>query len=358
MTWTPWRIFLVAIAGWMNRQQQDAIVYLKEENRILREKLGHKRILLDKTQKIRLARAAMRLGRDGLRQLGTIFTPATLLRWHHWFIVRKYDGSACRGKPGPKPTKTKMVLDLVLWFAAENPDWGYTRITGELLSLGFEVSWQTIRRIMTEHGLIEPDGPRTPLWKDFLKSHWESMAACDFFTAEAWGLKGLTRYLVFFVIDVSTRKVQIAGVHADPCETQMLQWARNLTDAEDGFLKGKRVLIHDRDPLYTKKFRETLRGAGVRALKLPKMSPNLNAVAEAFVGNVKREVIKKMILVGEAHVRYVVEQYAEYYNKERPHQGMGNRRLTEPEEPPPAEDPVVCRERLGGLLKSYHREAA
>ena len=76
------------------------------------------------------------------------------------------------------------------------------------------------------------------------------------------------------------------------------------------------------------------------------------------MGNVKREVINKMILVGEAQVRYVVEQYAEYYNKERPHQGMGNRRLTEPEEPPPREGPVLCRERLGGLLKSYFRQAA
>jgi hypothetical protein len=85
--------------------------------------------------------------------------------------------------------------------------------------------------------------------------------------------------MVFFVIELATRKVEIVGIHEDPCEDQMMQWARNLTDAEDGFLKGKRILIHDRDPLFTKKFRETLGAAGVRALKLPKRAPNLNGYA-------------------------------------------------------------------------------
>ena len=89
----------------------------------------------------------------------------------------------------------------------------------------------------------------------------------------------MTRYLVFFVIDLASRRVEIAGIHADPCETQMLQSARNLTDPEDDLLKGKRILIHDRDPLYTEKFRQTLRAAGVRSLKIPKQSPNLNAYA-------------------------------------------------------------------------------
>jgi transposase InsO family protein len=138
----------------------------------------------------------------------------------------------------------------------------------------------------------------------------------------------------------------------------MLQWARNLTDAEDGFLKDKRVLIHDRDPLYTARFRETLRAAGVRALKLPKRTPNLNAIAEAFVAGVRRDVLDKMILFGERSVRYAMQNYADYHNLERPHQGMGNKRLTEPPAPPPRDGPVLCRERLGGMLKSYYREAA
>ena len=359
MTWTPWQFFLVAIAGWMNRQQQDAISYLREENRILREKLGQKRILLNDAQKRRLATAAARLPRDLLRQVGTLFSPDTLLKWHRWLVARKYDGSGKR-RPGPPATKRNLIRDLVLRMADENPSWGYGRIYGELRSLGYDVHWQTVRRVMKDHGLLDdPDPEQKTSWKTFLASHWESIAACDFFTVEAWTKGGLTRFLVFFVIDLATRRVEITGVHHTPCETQMLQWARNLTDAQDGFLKDKRLLIHDRDPLFTKKFTQTLKTAGVRCLKMPKRSPNLNAYAESFVRTIKRECLHKMILFGERHVRHVVGEYIEHYNLERPHKGLDYRRPVEPEEGPVCRDgPVHCRERLGGLLKTYFRDVA
>ena len=358
MTWTPWRFLLVAIAGWMNRQQQEAIAYLRTENRILLEKLGQKRILLNISQKRRLAAAAVRLPGQLLREVGTLFSPDTLLKWHRWLIARKYDGSASR-KPGPVPTKQRMIRELVLRMGEENPDWGYGRMYGELKKLGYKVHWQTVRRVMLDHGLLDdPDKPPKTSWKTLLASHWESIAACDFFTVEAWTGTGLMRFLVLFVMDLATRRVNIAGIHHDPTEAQMLQWARNLTDAEDGPLKGRRILIHDRDPLFTKKFRETLKGAGVRCLKMPKQSPNLNAYAESWVRTVKRECLDKMILFGESHLRHVIEEYVEHYNTERPHQGIGNRLITGPLGPLPRDGPVLCRERLGGLLKSYYREAA
>ena len=124
MTCSPWQFILVTIAGWMNRQQQEAITYLKTENRILREKLGHKRILLNDSQKRRLATAAKRLPSEILRDVGTLFSPNTLLKWHRWLIARKYDGSSKR-RPGPAPTKQRMIRDLVLRMAQENPSWGY-----------------------------------------------------------------------------------------------------------------------------------------------------------------------------------------------------------------------------------------
>jgi transposase InsO family protein len=270
-------------------------------------------------------------------------------------VARKYDGS---GKRGPAPKKANSVRKLVLEMAEANPSWGYGHIHGELKGLGYDVSWQTVRRIMLDAGLLpDPDKPYKTTWNTFIKSHWDSICATDFFAAEAWGLKGLTRYMVFFVIELATRKVEIVGIHADPCETQMMQWARNLTDAQDGFLKGKRVLIHDRDPLFTKKFRETLRAAGVRALKLPKRAPNLNPYAERYVLAIKSECLDKMILFGEKHLRYVVEQYNAHYLTERPHRVLG-RRIIEPETPMPTEGEVLCHERLGGLLKTYYRKAA
>ena len=358
MTFNPWTFITVAIAGWMNRQQQEVIEYLREENRILREKLGDKRLLLNAEQKRRLAVKGKALGRRLLEQFGTLFSPGTILRWHRMLIARKYDGSANR-RPGPPATKANMIRDLVVRMADENPGWGYGRIHDELKGLGFDVHWQTVRRVMREHGFLDdPDRPEKTRWRDFLRSHWESIAACDFFTLEAWTMTGLTRFLVFFVIDLATRRVEIVGIDRRPNEKWMLQQARNLTDADDGFLKDNRILIHDRDPLFMEQFRATLKATGVRALKLPKRSPNLNAYAESYVRGAKRECSDKMILFGEAHVRYVVECQAAHYNNERPHQGLGNRRINEPEEPPPKDGPVLCRERLGDLLKSYYREAA
>ena len=174
---------VLALAGWMNRQQQEAIAYLTVENQILREKLGQKRIRLNDSQRARLGEAAAKLGRELLQKIGTLFSPETLLRWHRWFIARKYDGSDRRGKRGPIPKKANSIRKLVLEMAAANPSWGYGHIHGELKGLGYDVSWQTVRRVMLDHGLLpDPDKPYKTTWKTFLRSHWESLATCDFFT--------------------------------------------------------------------------------------------------------------------------------------------------------------------------------
>ncbi|MBS3735491.1 MAG: helix-turn-helix domain-containing protein, partial [Phycisphaerae bacterium] len=172
MTINPGTFLLAALAGWMNRRQQDVIAYLREENKILREKLGPKRLLLSTAQKRRLAAKGKRIGRDLLRQFGTLFSPETILRWHRWLIARKYDGSA-RRRPGPAPTKQRMIRDLVLRMAAENPGWGYGRMYGELKKLGYDVHWQTVRRVMKDCGLLDDPSPEPQTsWKTFLASHW------------------------------------------------------------------------------------------------------------------------------------------------------------------------------------------
>jgi hypothetical protein len=128
---------------------------LKEENRILREKLGGQRILLDDAQKRRLAMAGAKLARQLLAQAATLFSPETILRWHRLLIARKYTS---RGRRSPAPSKANSIRDLVLRMAQENPEWGYGHIHGELKGLGYEISWQTMRRIMREYGLLdEPD---------------------------------------------------------------------------------------------------------------------------------------------------------------------------------------------------------
>jgi len=168
---------------------------------------------------------------------------------------------------------------------------------------------------------------------------------------------GRVRYLVFFVIDLSTRRVGIAGIAPVPNGLWMRQVARNLIDDLGGFLRGKRFLIHDRDPLYTRGFHEILGYAGVAPVRLPPKSPNLNAYAERFVLSIKSECLDRMVFLGEGHLRRAILSYVEHYHLERSHQGLGNR-LIESGRSQPGAGPVARQERLGGLLNHYYREAA
>jgi len=162
-------------------------------------------------------------------------------------IANKYDGSTKRrvGRPSTKPD----IVSLVVRMAQENPTLGYTRIRGGLQHLGPDIARNTIKAILQNHG-IEPAPQRrtkTP-WKTFLAAHWDSVAAVDFFTVEVLTWRGLVRYVVFFVMKLRTRTVEIGGITSQPNEHWMLQMARNLTDPHDGVLRGVRHLIVDRDP--------------------------------------------------------------------------------------------------------------
>ena len=170
-------------------------------------------------------------------------------------------------------------------------------------------------------------------------------------------LEGLKRYLVLFAIELKTRYVHIAGIHPQPGGEWMEQMARNLTDPGEGFLRASRHLIHDRDPLYTHVFEEILQSSGVQPVRLPARSPNLNAYAERFVRSIKDECLNRVVPLGEGHLRRPVHEYVEHYHRERNHQGRDNQLL---ERAPPArlDADIRRRERLGGLLSFYYREAA
>ncbi len=168
---------------------------------------------------------------------------------------------------------------------------------------------------------------------------------------------GLVRFHVLFVIDIATRCVSIGGITSDPNGEWMKQVARNLTDMWDGFLLGKRYLIHDRDPLFTEEVRGLLRDAGVKPLRLPAKSPNLNAYAERFVLSIRRECLDRIVPLSERHLRTAVAEYIIHHHTERNHQGLDNELITPL--PATANDAVhvMSRERLGGILKYYYRAA-
>jgi hypothetical protein len=317
-TFDPFRLLLVSIAGWLGQQQRDAIDYLREENRVLRELLGDKRLRLNDDQRRRLAAKAKMLGRRILREVATIVTPETLLAWRRKLIAHKYDGSEQRG-PG-RPRTRDEIENLIVRMAMENRDWGYRRIQGALANLGHEVARGTIANILKEHGL-EPAPERNwkTTWKEFLRRHWEVIVAPDFFTVGVWTRSGLTRFLVLFLIDLSTRRVEIAGIAAKANRLWMGQVARNLCDDGDGFLTRKRYLIHDRDPLFTAESLGTLAASGVKSVKLPPQSPNLNPHAERFLRSIKESCLDRMILFGEGSLRRAMHEFVEHYHRDRNH---------------------------------------
>ena len=354
-----WQLLVVTLAGWVNRFQQDAIEYLKEENRVLREHVGGRRLRFTDHQRRRLAAKARVLSRDSLKEVADLVTPDTLLRWYKHLIAKKYDGSQRRG-PG-RPHVQETIRELVVRMATENSTWGYTRIRGALRNVGHDVGRNTVKRILAEHG-IEPAPERRKRipWSTFLKAHWGAIAATDFFTVEVLTTRGLIRYFVLFVIDLKTRRVEIAGISNQPYDDWMTQVARNLTDAIDGFLRETRFLIHDRnrDPLFSESFRTTLRAVGVKTVKLPAKSPNLNAYAERFVRSIKSECLSRMIPLGENHLRASVRAFVAHYHLERNHQGLDNELIYPAQGMPETEGGICCRERLGGMLRYYYREAA
>jgi transposase len=181
----PFRFLLISLAGWMNQRQLHAIEYLREENRVLREQLGDRRLRLNDDQRRRLAAKARALGRKVLAQVATIVTPETLLRWHRQLIAQKYDGSGNRG-PG-RPRTADEVEELVVRMAQENRDWGYRRIQGALSNLGHTLARSTIADILERHGIEPaPERSRKTTWKEFLTQHWDLIVAADFFTVEVW----------------------------------------------------------------------------------------------------------------------------------------------------------------------------
>jgi transposase InsO family protein len=336
----PWKILVAAMAGWISRQQDAVIEYLREENRVLKQQLGRKPLSLTDHQRRRLAVRGKAIGRRALAEVASIVTPDTILRWHRQLIAEKWTHK--RRSPG-RPRVMEVIADLVVQIARENPRWGYTRIQGALKNVGHRVGRTTVANILKETG-IDPAperGTRTT-WSQFLKAHCDVLAAADFFTVEIWGPRGLVTFYVFFVIELATRRIEIAGITPGPNEAWMMQIGRNLTDPIDGFLADKKFVIL----------------SGVEVVRLPPRSPNLNAYAERFVRSIKDECLNRIIFFGERSLRKATREYAAHYHGERNHQGIDNRLIEPDGREASASGSIECVQRLGGMLRFYRRTAA
>ena len=329
------------------------MAYLIEENRLLRKQLQGRRLRLNDDERRRLAVRGHRLGRYALRQVATIVTPDTILRWHRQLIVRKWSYAT---KPGDRRDTLREIPRLTVRMAEENPTWGYTRIRGALKNVGHRVGRSTIARILKSHGVAPvPDRPTS--WQTFLRAHWGAVAAADFFTTEVWTWRGLVTYYTVFVIDLASRRVHVVGSTPFPNGLFMSQVGRALTTADEGVLSGHRVLICDRDAKWSGAVGEQLADAGIRMIRTPFRAPNANAYAERFVRSIKHECLNRIIPVGAGHLNRTIREFVEHYHCERNHQGIGNELIETATTVKDWDGRIRRHQRLGGLLNCYCRAA-
>jgi putative transposase len=315
-----WARILAYVAGTVDQELLARNEYLVAENRIMKAQFKG-RLKLSDTEREGLGEIGHRLSRKGLADVATIAQPDTILGWYRKLIARKFDGSKARRGPG-RPRIKREVEQLIIRMASENRNWGYDRIAGALANLGHEISDQTVGNVLRRHGLPPaPERKRTTSWAAFIRTHVALLAGTDFFTAEVLTLRGLVTYYALFFIHLESRRVDIAGITVHPDELWMKQIARNATMEDCGALRDRRYLLHDRDTKFT-------------------------------------QCLSKVILFGERSLRGALSEYVEHFHAERNHQGKGNILLFPRDTDRHREGPVRCRERLGGLLRYYHQEAA
>ena len=325
------------------------ILVLRHQLAVLQRRTPHPRI--SRTDRAVIAALSRLL--PVRRRLGLLVTPSTILRWHQDLVTHRWTTSPSR--PG-RPAIPAGLRALVIRLATENPTWGYRRIHGELAGLGYPIGASTIWKILRSAG-IDPSTRRSgPSWTEFLRAQAHAILACDLLHLDTITLR---RMYVFFVIEHATRRVHILGVTAHPTGAWLTQLARNLLmDLEDAG-RGFRFLIRDRDARFTAAFDAVFTAIDLRTIKTPVRAPRANAIAERFVGSIRRELLDRMLIINQRHAAAVLRQYEQHYNGHRPHRTLGQ---AAPQRPLPhrrtTEIHQVRRyDRLGGLLHEYQQVA-
>ena len=326
------------------------ILVLRHQLGVLHRQVGRPR--LSWADRAVIAALAFRLPPP--RRVGMLVSPGTILGWHRRLVARWWTTSPKRA-PGRPPVPAG-VRALVKRLAVDNPSWGYRRIHGELAGLGYRVGAATVWSILKSCGFDPAPRRSGPTWAQFLTAQAEGIVACDFFHLDTVMLR---RLYAFFVVEHATRRVRILGVTAHPTGDWVAQQARNLMmDLEDA---GRRVrfLIRDRDTKFTRVFDAVFTDSGVEVIKTQVQAPRANAIAERFVGSIRRELLDRILILHAAHATVVLAQYEQHFNTHPPHRALGQAAPLRPlpDVPVNRDVPVIRRDRLGSVLHEYAQVA-
>ncbi len=292
------------------------------------------------------------VGKQKLAEALMIVKPETLVRWHR-AIIRRNWRLLSRRKPGRPPEITPEMEQLVLRIARENRWMGYGKIAGEMRKLGFlRLGRTSVKRILNQHGLTPERRRKTGMaWLQFFSHYGRFIWASDFCTVTSATLQ---IYCVVFYREIGTRRIVHWNVSACPDEAWVSQQFRNLSVVSDDL---PRYLIHDGDSKYALHAHSLLKDVGTKVIRLPVRSPDLNGYAERWIRSLRQECLDRIIVLNEAHLRWVLTEYVRYYNQRRPHQSLGH---LPPEalDAYPSQGRIVARPVLGGLINDYCRLAA
>jgi transposase InsO family protein len=289
------------------------IVLLRHELAVLRRQISRPR--LDERDRVFLAAAGQLLGRTSQ---SFFIRPDTLLGWHRHLVRKRWTYA---GRRPARPAVAEEIGELVLRLARENPRWGYQRIVGELAGVGVCVSATTVAKI----------------------------------------LRKLGRLYVLFFLELSSRRVHVAGCTAKPDGSWTAQQARQLAWSLPERATPPRFLIHDRDSKFSRVFDEVFRSEGIDIIRTPFRAPQANAFAERWVGTVRRDCLDWLLISSRSQLERVLRVYVDHYNTHRPHRALGltapvpGPRLRLVSQGPP--DQLRRRDRLGGLIHEYARAA-
>jgi transposase InsO family protein len=331
---------IAADLGCRSRRQlvvENAI--LRHQVNVLRRSAGRPRLGLG--DRIRLLLGASLL--STWRKMIVVVQPETIIKWHRagFRLFWRH-----RSKPGNRPRLNTDTIDLIRDMAKRDRLWGAERIRGELLKLGIKVSKRTIQKYM--RGVRTKRGGQS--WATFLANHADSAWACDFI--QVYDIIFRQVY-AFFIVHLGSRKVVYAAASRNPTQAWTAQQLRNAT--MDG--EAPKILLRDRDDKFGASFDRVAAGMGTRVIKTAVRAPDMNAVAERFVGSARREILDHVIVLDDRHLGRIVGEYKDYFNEARPHQGIGQRI---PGKPPGVADvtkPIVVKPVLGGLHHDYRRAA-
>jgi putative transposase len=341
---------LIAVLVRRDLSKDVELLALRHQNAVLHRQVS--RVRYTPADRVWLAALSRLVPR---RRWAEIFpvTPATILAWHRWLVARKWDYTA-RRRPGRPPTAAA-IKNLVVRMATENPTWGHRRVQGELVRLGHRIAASTVWQILHDAG-IDPAPRRSgPTWRQFLTAQAKAILAVDFVSVDTILLR---RIYVLVAVEHGCRRAHLLGVSAHPTGAWTTQAARNLLmDLADRVSTVKYVL-RDRDSRFSRAFDAVFAADGIRILTSPPGAPRANAICERMIGTLRRELLDRVLVVNERHLRRIITTYLHHFNAARPHRTLAQLAPAQAEtQPPPvidlADHQVRRRPILGGLTSEY-----